>query len=230
MNIFGIGRKKKRKKRQLTEEQKLHKVELKIKKYAGKALLEMAEEDSEIKRRLVAETFDIKLPNPYEEPERKLKALIGDLLIRRIEEEPELARKIAEAKVYQVMRAEGLTPDSEEALNRPSPIRQQITRFKEVNELKKTLGIREPGFFDMFKDPEVIKAVLQLISSVFSGKGSPNATEEMVLVQINGEVKKIPMSEVERLQKEGRVRLVGAEEPPKSGGSNNPGETHSKLG
>ena len=234
MSIFGIGRKKKRKKRQLTEEQKLHKVELKIKKYAGKALLEMAEEDSEIKRRLVAETFDIKLPNPYEEPERKLKALIGDLLIQKIESEPEVARKITDAKIYQVMTAEGLTRDSEEMRNRPSAMNRFTTQMEEVRRLKEVMGIKEPGFLDALTHPEVLKSIFSLIPPILTAisgeKDASNTGEAMVLAQLNGEIKQIPISEFEKLKKEGHAKLVGAEEPPKSGGSTNPGETNSKLG
>ena len=234
MKIFGIGRKKERKKRQLTDEQKLHKVDLKVKKYAGKALLEMAEKDPEIKRQMVAETFGFKLPDSYGEPQRKLKALIDDLVIRRIEEEPELARKIAEAKVYQVMTAEGLTRDSEEMRNRPSAMNRFTTQMEEVRRLKEVMGIKEPGFLGAFAHPEVLKSIFSLIpailSSILGGKDTPNTGEATVLVQLNGEMKQITMSEFEKLKKDGRVKLVGAEEPPKSSGSNNPGETHSKLG
>ena len=43
MNIFRMRRKKKRTKQQLTDEQKFRKSDLKIKRYAEKALVEMAD-------------------------------------------------------------------------------------------------------------------------------------------------------------------------------------------
>jgi len=214
MNFFGMGRKKKRKKRQLTDEQKFRKSDLKIKRYAEKALVELADKDPEIKRQLVCETYGIKLPDPYKEPERKLKALMDDLVVQRIENEPEVARKIADAKIYQIMRTEGLTPDSEEAMSRPSSIRLHIDRFKEINVLKEVMGIKKPGFLEKLINPEVVIGVLSLIASVFGGKESLPATEEKVLVQINNEMKIISMSEFKRLQSEGRVQKTGEEESP----------------
>jgi len=90
---------------------------------------------------------------------------------------------------------------------------------KEINELKELMGSRKSGFLDIFKDPEVIKAVLQLISAAFGGRDSPQVKEEMVLVQINNKVEAISKSEFKRLQSEGRIQKAGEE---KSTGLNIP--------
>lgn len=222
MNFFKKRIKKKRKRQRSTEEQKLDKAKLRRERYIEDALVEMAEQNPALKRQLVADTFGFKLPDPAEERKRELKAVIDDLVIRRIGDEPELARKIADAKLHQIMSEEGITTGSEEGSNRPSPMRQLITRAKEIAELKELMGIKEPGFWDAVSKPEVLKGIFSLIPPIVSlisgGKDISNTGEETVSVQINGEMKQITMSEFEKLKKDGRIKLVGAEEPPKSDG------------
>jgi hypothetical protein len=234
MNIFKKGKNRKRKKRQSTEEQQYRKAQLKTKIFLEKTAMEMAQQDEALKRQWVAQTFGFTLPDPSEEQERKLRAVIDGLTISQIEQDTEIRRKIANAKIYQVMTAEGLTRDSEEVRNRPSAMSRFTTQMEEVRRLKEVMGIKEPGFLDALTHPEVLKSIFSLIPPILTAisgeKDASNTGEAMVLVQLNGEMKQITMSEFEKLKKEGRVKLAGAEEPTKSGGSNNPGETHSKLG
>ena len=232
MNIFKRGKNRKRKKRQSTEEQQYRKAQLRTKIFLEKTAMEMAQQDESLRRQWVAQTFGFTLPDPSEEQVRKLRAAIYGLVISRIEQDPDTRRKIADAKIYQVMTAEGLTRDSDEIRNRPSAISRLTTDMEEVRRLKEMMGIKEPGILDALTHPEVLKSIISLIPPILTAisgeKDASNTGEAMVLAQYNGEIKLIPASEFEKLKKEGRAKLVGAEEPPKSGGSNNPGETHSK--
>jgi len=220
MKIFGIGRKKKRKKQQSTEEQQYRKAQFKTKIFLEKTVMEMAQQDEALRRQWAAQTFGFTLPDPSQEQERKLRAIIGGLAIREMEESPDIAKKIAGAKIYQVMTAEGLTRDSEEMRNRPSAMNRFTTQMEEFRRLKEVMGIKEPGFSGAFAHPEVLKSIFSLIpailSSILGGKDTPNTGEATVLVQLNGEMKQITMSEFEKLKKDGRVKLAGAEEPPRS--------------
>ena len=148
MSIFGIGRKKKRKKQQSTEEQQYKKAQLKTKIFLEKTAMKMALQDEALKRQWVAQTFGFTLPDPSEEQVRKLRAAIYGLVISQIERDPDTRRRIADAKIYQVMTAEGLTRDSEEMRNRPSDMSRFTTQMEEVRRLKEVMGIKEPGFLD----------------------------------------------------------------------------------
>ena len=248
MRILGKRKTKKRKKRQSTEEQRYRSAELRRKRYMEDALVEMAEKDPALKRQLVAQTFGYTLPDPAEEQLRELRAVantldlqrirndreladvVNTLAVQRIKDDPELADKVANAKIYQMMKAEGLTLDEEEGRDRPSSISQYITRVEEINRFKEVMGIRKPGLLDAFTHPEVVKAILSFVASVWGGKDASNTGETTLLVQLNGETQRISMSEFERLLIEGRLRLVEAEEPPKSSGSNSSDETQPELG
>ncbi|MFC1977062.1 hypothetical protein ACFLWS_02185 [Chloroflexota bacterium] len=217
MHLFRRRSKKKRKKRQATEEQQLRKADLKKKRYEVDSLIELAEKDPAIKLQMLAHTFELKLPDPNEERKGRLKALVDDILIQEIEGNPELASRIARAKLHQYMSAEGLITDSEEGRNRLTPMEKLINDAKQVNELRELMGIKEPGLLEKIFNPEIILALLPLAPLIWGKKEPPAVPEETVSVRIKGVVLNITLSELKRLQREGLLKNAGGEESPGEG-------------
>lgn len=222
-----IFKKKKRKKRKSTQQQKLDRIELRQRKYLEKALEEMTEKDPELKRLIVAKTFNITLPDPSIGQRQEVDALINDLVIREIQQDPELRQKMVSGRIFQFMQSAGLAPSNEELRNRPTPMQQMINALDEFNKLKEAAGVKEPGFFRSLLTPEFITAAFQTIRELLPGTKPPvNAKDTIILVQ-NGEEREITRTEYEHLrwelqqQHNSRVKEGDTNENPDTEKNNN---------
>lgn len=207
--------KKRTEKRQPTAEESSRNAEHRMKRYLSKSAIEIAENDPETRRIMMAQAFGFKFEDPVEKSRGKLIALIDELAIQRIKDDPELARTITDRRIRQVMESLGLIADGEEWQKKPLSLDEMIEEFEKVNHLKEVLGIKEPGFFDALMDPKVITSVLSMISQVMGGKQPPAANGMLVMVQIDGKDKLVTMEEFKRRQAEGKVKPLDTLESEK---------------
>lgn len=222
---FGKKGRKKKNKQPSVVDLELRRSERKRRRYLDKAMIEMAEEDPAFKRLLIAHTFGIPLPDPTQGPQLELEAAISAAAIEYVKTDKDVAQDIAKRKIFQTLQSEGLAPSDEEIRNRPSPMHQLINSAQEVGELRKAMGIKEPGILEKVFTSELISLLIPLVSSFFKGKDSPLAPEEMKSVQINGKVTKVPVSVFRQLQEQGLVQEIDENEPPGEDIQNNSGET-----
>jgi len=198
--------KKKKKRRQSTTDEKLQRLELNRKRWQDKQLVEMAEKDPALKRQIIAHAFGFPMPDPAEGQLLELKALIINAAIQEIKDNKDMAKDIAQAKIFQTMQSEGLAPSNEEIRNRPSQLEQTINWVESIARLKAAMGIKEPGVIEKYLPPEVVATLVSILPSIipviFGGKTPQNATEKMVSVEIDGIPTLISWSEYEKLQKE----------------------------
>jgi hypothetical protein len=201
LRIFrNIFKKKKRKKRKSTQQQKLDRIELRQRKYLEKVFEEMTEKDPELKRLIIAKTFNITLPDPSIGQRQEVDALINDLVIKEIQQDSELRKEMVSGRIFQFKQNVGLAPSNEELRNRPTPMQQMINSLEEFNRLKEAAGVKEPGFFRSLVTPELITAVFQTIRELLPGTKPPaNIKDTIILVQ-NGEEREITRTEYERLK------------------------------
>jgi hypothetical protein len=220
-NFFGIGKKPTKKaKRQPTAEQLSNIAELKRKRFVAQAYVDMAIQDPELKRQMVADEYKLKLPpkDPAGEQRKEMEALISSLVMKEIRENPELAKRVVDSRIAQLTNQEAMvTGDEGEASYPGSAIGQVLDEMENLEELKSRLGSgKGSGWGDLFKDPGVIANLLSTAQAIIRGV-SPQGTEPAVIVEIDGQMVSVPQSQFKKLQEEGRVKPVAMVESPKPG-------------
>lgn len=219
MRIFGFGKKRVKKgKRQPNAEQMSNIAEHKRRRYITDSFIEMANQDPEWRRQMVAEAYSLKLPtkDPAAEQQKELEALISDLAMKQLRENPELARQIVDARISQLVNQGDLATNGDGEEYRPdSGIGQVLGEIEDLEELKSRLGGgKSSAFADVFKDPQVITSLISTLQSFIKGV-SPQAMETKIMVQVDGQSKTVTELEFQRLQMEGRVKPIAAIETTK---------------
>ena len=130
-------KKKRNEKRRPTDEEMSRAEDAKLKRYITKSALQWAERDPDVKRQMVAQTFGYKLPDQAEKRRQELVAYIDEIAIRRINEDPELARRITDARIRQVMEEMGLKFEGEEWRKKPLSTKELIEKFKEIRRINR---------------------------------------------------------------------------------------------
>jgi len=199
-NIFKS--KKKRKKRKSTHQQKLDRIELRQREYVENIFEEMTAKDPELKRLIIAKTFNITLPDASIGQRLEVEAVINDLVIQEIIQDPELAQKIVSGKIFQLMQNAGLAPSNEELRNRPTPMQQMIKALEDTKRLKEAAGIKEPGWLKKFLTSDLAAAIIPLLIRSFLKLESPDTQENQYIYVKDGEEREISRAEYERLMKE----------------------------
>ena len=228
-------KKKRTEKRRPTDEEMSRADDAKLKRYITKSALQWAERDPEVKRQMIVQTFGYKLPDQTEKRRQELVAYIDEIAIRRINEDPELARRITDARIRQVMEEMGLKFEGEEWRKKPLSTKELIEKFKEINELKEVLGVKEPGLLDAFTDPQVITSFLAMIREVFMKEQPPAGNQGIVLVQENGEERLITEEEYRELKAQaqskslGNVELTASNSRPEGNATTSESETSNKA-
>ena len=201
--------KKRTDKRQPTAEERSRAADHKLKRFISNSAIELGQQDPEIRRQMLIQTFGYKLPDPAEKSKRDLIAHMNELAIESIDKDPELKQKITDAIIRQALEGLGLIAEGEEWRKRPLSIQELIGKFKEIRELKEVLGVKEPGVFDALMNPEVITGILSLISVLLGGKQSAAANGVLVLVRIDGKDTLVTQEEFEQLKAQGQVKSLG---------------------
>lgn len=219
MRFFGIGRKRtKRVKRQPNAEQMSRNAELKRKRFVAESFIDMAKQDPEWRRQMVAEEYKLKLPSkdPAAEQRKEIEALLSGLVVKELKENPELAKKVVDTRIAQLTNPDNFLEYADGEPSYPgNTIGQVLEEIEDLEELKTRLGSgKGSAWIDAFKDPEVIASLLSSLQSILRGS-TPQAAEPVVMVQVDGVPTTVTQSQLQKLQQEGRVRPVTAIESPK---------------
>ncbi|MFC1985431.1 hypothetical protein ACFLWC_00380 [Chloroflexota bacterium] len=199
-------KKKRPEKKQLTDEEKSRAADAKLKRFIAKSALELADRNPEVKRQMVSQTFNYKLPDEAEKSQQELVAHIDRLAIKMLEEDPKFARVVAEARIRQVTEDMGLQIEGEEWRRKPRTIDDEIEFARKIKQLKEVLGIKEPGILDAFKDPKVIVSALQVASELLGKKMAPTSESVVISVSPNGEERIMTPEDYEKLKAQGHVK------------------------
>jgi hypothetical protein len=164
------------------------------------------------------------------EQRKETEALISSLVLKELKENPELAKRVVDTRIAQLTNEADIVTCGEGETSYPgSPIGQVLAEMEGLEELKNRLGSgKGPGWGDMFKDPQVIANFLSAVQSIVS-RSSPQVTEPVVIVEIDGQTVSVPESQFKKLQQEGRVRPVATVESPKPDKDPQVGKTAPKL-
>jgi len=206
-------KKKRSEKRQLTDEEISRAADAKLKRFITRSAVEWADRDPEVKRQMVAQTFGYKLPDQAEKRQRELIAYIDELAIQRLKEDDGLARAVVEARIRQVTEEMGLEIEGGEWRRKPLSLDDHIERAKKFKELKEVLGVKEPGFWDAFTDPNVLVGLINSISDLVTAQKSSSAQEGLVPVRVDGIDRLVTREELEQLTSKGKIKYIGSMEP-----------------
>lgn len=220
MRFLGIGRKRtKRVKRQPNAEQMSRNAELKRKRFVAESFIDMAKQDPEWRRQMVAEEYKLKLPSkdPAAEQRKEIEALLSGLVVKELKENPELAKRVVDTRIAQLTNPENFLEYADGEPDYPgNTIGQVLEEIEDLEELKTRLGSgKGSAWVDIFKDPQVITSLLSTFHSILRGSAS-QVTEPVVMVQVDGQPRTVTQSEFQRLQMEGRVKPIATIELPKS--------------
>lgn len=174
MRLFRFGKKRTKKvKRQPTAEQMSDIAEYKRKRYIADSFIDMANQDPEWRRQMVAEAYNLKLPtkDPTAEQQKELEALISNLVIKQLRENPELARQIVDTRIAQLTsQGDLVTHGHDEDYHPDTALGQVLAELQDLEELKSMLGAdKSPAFTDVFKDPQVIIHLISTFQSLIKG-------------------------------------------------------------
>ena len=235
-----IKRKKRHEKRRATVEDMSRAADAKLQRYIASSAIKLADEEPEIRREMVAKTFNFHIPSQTEKAHNELHVFIDNLAIKMLKEDPEFARTIAEAKIRQVTEEMGLHIEGRQLQRKPPSIDDWIEQFRKIKELKEVLGVKEPRFWDSFKDPQVIAGIFSMIREVFAREQPPAEDKVFVMVQESGINRLITMEEFAKMTSKEPVAYIGGKEPsaPDNEGKSNdaasepetPGKTASEDG
>ena len=135
--------KKRAKKQQPTTEEKARNFDNRLKSYAVKSAISMAEEDLSVKKQVLAQILGIKFLDEDEIWRKKLLATIDEAAVKKINENPDYASNIADRRIRQLMQEWGLIAEGEEWPKRRPTLDDMLENFKKVKELEEC-GIK-PG-------------------------------------------------------------------------------------
>lgn len=199
-------RKKRRERRCLTAEESSRAETAKLKRYATKSLIQLAEDNFSFRRQMAAEVFGFKIPDEAETARAELIACMYEKTRQRLEEDPEFVRKVTEANIRNLAVEMGLNVDEWE--RKPLTWDDYIESAKKYKELKTVMGVKDPGFLDIFKDPKVIVVLITLAGEILSAMRSPGAKAGLVLVKVDGVDRLVTREDYERLKTGGNVKHI----------------------
>lgn len=233
MRIFGIGKRRgRRAKRQPTAEQMAKNAEMKRRRFVAESYIAMAHDDPEWKHQMIAQEYNLRIPekDPAVEQRRQLDELISSLAMEKIKENPELASRIVDARITQLMSEEGFMARGEDEEHYPgTALRQVLEEIEDLEELKSRLGAgKGAAWADLFKDQQFFTNLLPFLQAIISG-GLPQILEPTVTALIDGQPRMVTKSEYERLKREGRVKPIAVVASPKAGKEPDVGENISEL-
>lgn len=233
MGILKFWKKRTKKvKRQPTTEQVSRNAELKRQRFVSESYIELAKQDPELKRQMIAEEYKLKLPtkDPAAEQRKAMEELISSLVVKELREHPELARQVVDARIAQLTSQEDLMTYGDNQEHYPSTaIGQVLVEMEDLEELKSRLGAgKSSTLSDLFHDPQVISSLLSAFQSIMRGE-SPQVTEPLIMVQIDGRPTTVTETEYKKLQQEGRAKPVAIVESPEPSRELRAHETTSEL-
>lgn len=217
MGLFGNGKKpQKRGYRPYDPERERRKAEARKTKFEVDSFIELAKANPEIKQQLVLKTYGLEIvaPDPIKEQEAEIKKAITKEALDEIKKDPELRSRLAKQTAENIVGSIGRV-EYEDDEPHDGHLGNTIQTLRQVRELKEELGVEESdnhkgGFFDTFKDPEVMREILKLIVPLVSPKGAmpPSNGEPKVAVRIDGNDMLIPESQYHAMLQQGRIKPV----------------------
>lgn len=183
-------------KRQPTAEEKARNFDNRLKSYAVKSAISMAEEDLSVKKQVLAQILGIKFLDEDEIWRKKLLATIDEAAVKKINENPDYASNIADRRIRQLMQEWGLIAEGEEWPKRRPTLDDMLENFKKVKELEEIVGAGKS------KGPssELVIAVLQMIGQIIDARKSPTTSE--------GKDKLVPQDQPEQFDTDWEVQPI----------------------
>jgi len=217
MEDMQMGNKKKERKRP-TADERMRNEDYRLKHFSTDTAIEWGKRDPDIGRQIMAGALGLKIPDQVERSRSKLLAAIEEKAVRRLEEDPALTNQVIDAYIRKVVEEAGFELEGGELRRKPT-LQHSIRIAREVGELKEAMGIKDPSFLDVLKEPGVIIAVIGLLSALFGLSQPATPGTENVSVKEDG-------NGAERL--EGLRKLIDQQNAKSSGGkkkvdSNNKG-------
>jgi len=180
----------------------------KLKIYASKSAIEMANNDPEVKRQIIARIYGVALPDEAEVWRRKLLATIDEQAIRKINENPDYASNIADRRIRQVMEEWGLIREGEEWPKKRPTMDDFIEQLEKISRIKEIVRAGQPGWFETLKNPENVTAILSMLNQIISMRQPPATTGEFVWVTIEGKDKLIPREQLQQFKEKWKAKPI----------------------
>ena len=208
-----------------SESDRIAGIERKRKKFVSDRVLEMAKNNPEVERLLIAKDLgiDIEPNNPEAEAQRKIREHITTQALEKIKTDPELSKQFAETQIGRILGIE--LDDTGEPVERSpgyygNPIEEAIDNIEALETLKERLGGKSTGGMSSWLNPDTVNQVLGLLTIMMSkGQGISSidnnsmnkSSDPDVLVNLDGKPERIPQSQYLKLAKSGRITPIGAQ-------------------
>jgi len=214
MRLFW-GKKRKKKRRQpSTAERRSRNAEFKRKQFLSEAFIDMMKESPELKRQIIAQEFNLKLPRSDLELDDELRAKIYQKTIKSLDDKPELADRIVNSNIRNMMLKEGLVTEKEAEYFSSSPLERDLATIDAYNKLKEAFGGgRGSGLLDFLKNKDVVLGIISLANSIWAGKSVDNS-QEIFVAMVDGVMREMTRSEYEQFKEEGRVQSLSSSDLP----------------
>jgi len=195
-----------------------------LKQILSDSLIREVNKDPELKRELALRESGyadvIKRLDPIEIKKREFDNKATTRALDMLDDDPELAKEVYSAKLMQLIGEGGKTRHKgssfEDFIQPGGNIAQVLEELEAYDELKDRLGGNKgSSWTDLFKNPDTIPAIVNLLQSLSQGGGQA-PLERVVIVEINGKPTEVTESQYNRLLKENKVRPIGMIEAPKT--------------
>jgi len=202
--------------RKLTPEQVKEKSEAKRLQYMSDEYIALAKKDPKLRRQMIAQAFELKLPeepNEIEIKQKEIKTKIVEKALEQIERNPELLERFTEKQIEQII---GEAPSKEgEEYSSGSAIGQVLEELDNYEELKSRFGgksgplgglINAELLTELAKQTPTILAILQ-------GKQLPPSPTTYV-VEVNGQLRETDAEGYKQLLEQRELKRLEAGKKP----------------
>ena len=177
-------------------------------KFATDEFIRQAQNDPDLKRQFVLDTFHITLPpkDPIAEQKNQIKKIITEEALKEIQNDPELRKEFARSQVEEIMGRKSRKHDDLGDFNGGgSPLEDILSELDNVELLKQRLGGGDQSLLGKLLTPENVGQFLGLITALQGGKLPMSKT---YIVQLDGKQVEVTEEQYKQLSESGRLRPV----------------------